>query len=202
MSDEFKSQMPPTPETEPSATRPALPIWIIITTLVLLYLGMVYFDHHGGWFDTQVYAPYASAEELETYQPQSGAAAALAHGKSVYETTCGVCHGDDGAGKPNLAPPLAGSEWVNAKDFKRLAHIPLAGLNGSVEVKGQNWSLSMPAMGAPLSDADLADVLSYIRGSWGNTAGPVTAADVKAVRAAIGSHPQPISGPDLKTMTP
>ena len=82
-------------------------------------------------------------------------------------------------GKPGQAPPLAGSEWVNAKGVNRLAHIPLAGLNGPLKVEGKEWNLNMAAMGAALSDADLAAVLTYIRTSWGNKAGEVTADDVK-----------------------
>ena len=63
----------------------------------------------------KVYTPYVSAEELDAYQPKSGAAAMLAQGKKNYEMICGICHGVDGMGKPGQAPPLAGSEWVNAK---------------------------------------------------------------------------------------
>ena len=47
-----------------------------------------------------------------------------------------LCHGVDGSGKPGQAPPLAGSEWVNAKGHNRLAHIPLPGISGPVTVKG------------------------------------------------------------------
>jgi len=78
MSDKLKSSMSLSPDAEPTATRSTVPIWIIVLTLMLLFLGMVYFDHHGGWFDSQVYAPYATAEQLEAYQPKSGAAALLA----------------------------------------------------------------------------------------------------------------------------
>lgn len=175
-------------------------MWMIVLTLVLLFLAMIYFDHHSGWFNSQVYVPYSSAEELEAYQPRSGEAAMLANGKARYDQVCGLCHGLDGMGKPNQAPPLAGSEWVNAKGFQRAASIPLEGVNGPLAVKGQNWSLSMPAMGAAMSDSDLADVLTYIRGSWGNKASPVTTADVKALRVKIGAHPQPLSGEALKAL--
>jgi len=48
----------------------------------------------------------------------------------------------------------------------------------------------MAAMGAALPDADLASVLTYIRGAWGNRMGEVSADDVKAVRASLGSRPQ------------
>jgi mono/diheme cytochrome c family protein len=172
-------------DSEPVASRAPVPVWIFALSLVLLFLGAMYFDYHSGWFDKQVYAPYANADELALYQPKSGAAAMAAHGKAVFGTVCGICHGGDGLGKPGQAPPLAGSEWV-AKDVPALAHIPLAGLTGTIQVKGQNWNLSMAPMGANLSDADLAAVLSYIRTSWGNNYGAVSADDVKAVRGALG----------------
>ena len=189
MSDELKSCDSQTPEAEPTASRSTMPIWIIVLTLLLLFLGAVYFDRHSGWFDKQVYAPYTSADQLASYQPKSGAASMLAHGKAVYATYCGLCHGSDGLGKPAQAPPLAGSEWV-AKDITSLARIPLTGLNGPIQVKGRDWNLSMAAMGASLSDADLAAVLTCIRESWGNKNGAVSADQIKAARAAISGKPQ------------
>jgi mono/diheme cytochrome c family protein len=200
MSNELKSHMPPESETEPTFASPAMPVWIIVLTLVLLFLGMVYFDHHSGWFSSEVYGPYASADELEAYQPKSGEAARLAHGKARYDQVCGLCHGPNGEGKPGQAPPLAGSEWVDIKSFLPVVHVPLEGLNGPVQVKGQTWSLSMPPMGAAMSDADLADVLTYIRSSWGNKGGPVTEAEVKAIRAKLGAHPQALTGEELKSL--
>ena len=197
MSDESKYS---STNGEPTATAATVPMWIVVLLLVLLFLGGVYFDHHSGWFNAKVYGPYTSAEEVDSYQPKSGAAAELAHGKQVFQTVCGVCHGNNGEGKPGQAPPLAGSEWVNTKGDNRIIHIPLQGLAGNVQVEGKDWNLNMAPMGAPLSDADLAAVLTYIRSSWGNKAGPVTPDEVKSVRAAIGGHPQPLSGDELKTM--
>jgi mono/diheme cytochrome c family protein len=199
MNDEIKSSCSIRPDGEPEATRSAVPMGIVVVTLLLLFLGGVYFDHHSGWFNAKVYSPYVSAEQLELYQPKSGAAATAAHGKQVYETVCGICHGVDGMGKPAQAPPLAGSEWVIANGFHRLAQIPLDGLNGDLQVEGKDWNLNMAPMGAALSDADLAAVLTYIRNSWGNKAGAVTADDVKAVRAAVGGHPA-ISAAQLKDL--
>ena len=199
MNSESKSSSVPL-DAEPTATRSPVPVWIFMLTLVLLFLGAVYFDLHSGWFDANVYQPYASAAELDAYQPKSGAAAMLAQGKRTYDMICGVCHGPDGMGKPNQAPPLAGSEWVNTKGFERLAHIPLTGLNGPLQVEGKDWNLSMAPMGAALSDADLANVLTYIRESWGNKASPVTADDVKSVRAAIGARPQSLNAEQLKAL--
>ncbi len=197
MSDESKSV---TPNAEPAATHSTVPMWIFLLTLVLLFGGGIYFDKHSGWFDAKVYAPYLTAQELDLYQPKSGAAAFLAQGKKNYEIVCGVCHGTDGLGKPGQFPPLAGSEWVTAKDFKRLAQIPLDGLNGSIHVKGQEWNAAMAAMGAALSDADLAAVLTYIRSSWGNKADAVAADELKPVRAAVGGKPAINGEEQLKTI--
>jgi mono/diheme cytochrome c family protein len=200
MSDETHISNPQ-PAGQP-AIGSTVPMWIFSLTLVLIYLGAVYFDHHGGWFDANVYGPYSSAEELDAYQPKSGAAAAFARGKKLFEMNCGVCHGLDGLGKPGQSPPLAGSEWVMAKGVQRLTHIPLAGLNGPITVKGQQMSFPAPmvAIGAAMSDADLAAVLTYIRGSWGNGMGEVTPDDVKTARTAVGDHPQPMSGDQMMKM--
>jgi mono/diheme cytochrome c family protein len=184
-------------ETEPVATRSTAPMWIIVVTLLLVFVGGYYFDQHSGWFNPQVYSPYKSAEQLEAYQPKSGEAAALARGKVVYESVCGICHGADGAGKVGQAPALAGSDLVNAAGFNRLAHIPLAGLTGPIKVKGQDWNMSMAAMGAALPDDDLAAVLTYIRRAWGNKACAVTGDDIKTIRASVPKNAQPMTHDQL-----
>ena len=199
MSDETKSCSTPS-NAEPTAARSHLPMWILLVLLALLYLGGTYFNQHSGWFNQQVYSPFGNAAELESYQPKSGAAAALAQGKKSYEQVCGLCHGVDGLGKPGQAPQLAGSEWVIAKGHNRLVHIPLAGLNGTISVAGKDWNLPMAAMGAALSDADLANVLTYIRESWGNKADEITTDDVKAIRASMGARPAPMTAEQFKVM--
>jgi len=199
MSDESKSCSVPS-SAEPTATRSTVPMWIIVVTLLLLFLGFVFFDRHSGWFDERVYAPYATAEQLDNAQPKSGAAAHMAAGKRNFEMFCGACHGTDGMGKPGQAPPLAGSEIVLAKGFHRLSMIPLEGLAGAIKVKNQDWNLNMAAMGAALPDADLAAVLTYMRNSWGNKGSEVTADDIKAIRAELGKSPQPIAGDKLMGM--
>jgi mono/diheme cytochrome c family protein len=189
----------PKPDAEPTATSTSVPIWIFILMLVLLFLGAVYFDRHSGWFDSKLYAPYNSVDQLAVYQPRSGEAALAARGKTVYENVCGICHGNDGLGKANQAPPLAGSEWV-ARDAASLARVPLVGLNGPIQVSGHDWNLAMAPMGAGLSDADLAAVLTYLRTAWGNKSSPVSEADMKAIRAAISGNAP--SAAELAKMTP
>ena len=166
--------------------------------LLLLYWGMVYFDQHSGWFDAQVYSPYRSAAELALYQPPVGGPD-LSRGKVVYENICGLCHNNDGSGKPGQAPPFAGSEWALGSP-NRMIRIPLAGLAGPIQVNGQQWNLAMPAMGATLSEDDLAAVLTYIRQSWGNKASTITPEQVKAVKAEVGNRTQPWSSDQLNAI--
>jgi len=59
---------------------------------------------------------------------------------------------------------------------------------------------AMVGIGQAMSDADLAAVLTYIRSSWGNKQSPVTADDVKAVRANLGARPQPLTSDALKAL--
>lgn len=199
MSDENKSCQN-SPNGEPVSPRSAAPMWIIVLTLILLFVGGYYLDQHSGWFNPKVYTPYTSAEQLEGFQPQSGEAAALARGKAVYEGVCGICHGSDGAGKAGVAPPLAGSEWVVTKGHNRLTHIAQVGVMGPITVAGKEWNMAMAGMGAALPDEDLAAVLTYIRSSWGNKAEAVTAEDIKKVRAEMGKGGAPMSQEKLLQM--
>jgi mono/diheme cytochrome c family protein len=101
-----------------------------------------------------------------------------------------VCHQVDGAGKEGLYPPLASSEWVQG-DENKLIRIILGGLTGPVEVAGETFNGAMPGWGPVLEDKDVAAVATYIRSSWGNKAGPITAAKVAAIRSATASRKVP-----------
>ena len=105
-------------------------------------------------------------------------------GKAQY-ALCMGCHGPDGAGLPNVGPPLANSEWVQGP-IENLIGIQLRGLNGPITVNGQEYSFpaGMMAMGAGQSDENIAAVLTYIRNSFGNKASGVTSEMVKAYREA------------------
>ncbi len=186
------------PETEPTFAATTVPMWLIATMLVLLFLGAWYFDTRGGWFEARVYTPFRSLADVERFQPRSGGDAVVLRGKVLFEQNCALCHNPDGMGKPAQAPPLAGSEWVLTAGVNRLIRIPQVGLAGPIEVKGQVWNLPMAAMGVMYSDDDLAAVLSYIRNAWGNKASLVTAEQVKKVRAELAGRSQPYTGDELK----
>lgn len=102
-------------------------------------------------------------------------------GKKVYDLYCLACHQQDGNGVPRMNPPLVKTPYVLG-DKKKLVTIVLKGMDQQVEILGQTYSNVM----APhnfLSDQEIADVLSYVRNSFGNKASVVTAAEVKKTRA-------------------
>ena len=109
--------------------------------------------------------------------------ASMERGKKVYDLYCQSCHMPDGSGVPRLNPPLAKASWV-VGDKKRIITVVLKGLEEQVEIDGEYYQNVM----APhdfLSDQEVADVLTYVRNSFGNKASAVTAAEVKPVRAAL-----------------
>lgn len=197
MNTEPQPASPVPQEAEPTAASIAMPMWLVMAMMLILFWGGAEFDKHSGWFNPSVYAPYASAAELENWQPKSNEGQMIARGQTVFHNTCELCHGPDGMGKPGQFPPLAGSEWANAEGPNRMIRIPLIGLNGPVQIKGQQWNLAMPAMGAALSDDDLAAALTYIRQAWGNKAPAVTPDLVKAIRSQVSSRTQPWTAEEL-----
>jgi len=100
---------------------------------------------------------------------------------------CLTCHQASGLGVPGAFPPLAGSDWVLG-DKDRLIKISMYGLTGEIEVNGVKYNNTMPPPGNPpgsLTDGQIADVLTYIRNAWGNSASPVSPSEVAAVRASV-----------------
>lgn len=103
----------------------------------------------------------------------------------VYTTYCRACHQSNGMGDGSRFPPIAESEWVSG-DKTRLISVILNGLTGPITVKGVSYNEAMPAHGSFLNDDQVAEVLTYIRGNFGNDSGPITAEEVAAVRKQGG----------------
>jgi mono/diheme cytochrome c family protein len=106
----------------------------------------------------------------------------VAAGEKVYRLNCGACHGMDGKGSA-IFPPLAGNPNVRQASAETLAQVVLAGTRGAA-THGAPTGQGMPSFAWKLDDAAVANVLTYIRNNWGNSAPYVEAGLVERIRAA------------------
>lgn len=100
-------------------------------------------------------------------------------GKRTYMQTCFACHQSEGQGVPNAFPPLAKSDYLNA-DVDRAIGVVLHGLTGEITVNGQKYNSIMTRQS--LSSDEIANVLTYVYNSWGNSKQVVTPAMVEKVK--------------------
>ena len=100
-------------------------------------------------------------------------------GKQAYMQTCFACHQGEGQGIPNAFPPLAKSDYLNA-DVDRAIGIVLHGKTGEITVNGEKYNSVMTRQ--MLSPDEIANVLTYVYNSWGNSKQVVTKAMVEKVK--------------------
>jgi len=116
--------------------------------------------------------------------PPSGAAKSKAEkieaGRRLFTSICAACHQPTGQGLPNVFPPLAGSDFLNA-DKNRAIKIVINGRQGELIVNGRKFNNTMPQL--PLGDDDIANALTFVYNSFGNAGLEVTPEEVKALRA-------------------
>ncbi len=113
----------------------------------------------------------------------------MAMGKEIFNRDgyCATCHQPDGEGLTASGyPPLAESEWVNGSQ-ERLIKLTLKGIYGPMTIKGKKYEgrAPMTPYEGLLNDEEIANVLSYVRSSFGNKSLPVSADLVKKIRAEI-----------------
>jgi mono/diheme cytochrome c family protein len=104
-------------------------------------------------------------------------------GAATYLGSCADCHGADGKGQVPFMPPLAGNPAVLDPNASSLINLLLNGAEPLV-VKGVPDGYRMPQFRVQLNDEQIAEVLSFVRGSWGNDAGAVLTDQVKKLRPA------------------
>jgi mono/diheme cytochrome c family protein len=179
-----------TPEVAPLSTeREPLPVWLYLLCGFALFLTGSSFTGFGifgrDYLDQGPGGPLlASGSQLLAEAP----ATPMDLGKKVFSGNCASCHQASGEGQPGKYPPLVGSEWVLGSK-ERLAAILLKGLQGPLTVKGGGFGTDvMPAQETILTPDKIADLMTYIRGSWGNTAGPVTTDEVNAAKTKFASR--------------
>jgi mono/diheme cytochrome c family protein len=97
-------------------------------------------------------------------------------GKALFTKNCAACHQASGKGIPGAFPALAGNAFVQGPPADP----------ATVLLKGRG---GMPDFSNSLDDGEIAQVLSYVRSSWGNSAAPLTLEEVAAQRSALGVAP-------------
>lgn len=131
--------------------------------------------------------PAVNEEGVAEYRYDSGTAEKLANsdfsdtGALIYRQKCMQCHGKDGAGKGAHIPPLAGNPVIVDPDPSSLINVTL---NGSLRVvlRGHPEPYDMPVYRVLLDDQEIADVISFIRNAWGNSASNVSIEAVATIR--------------------
>ena len=127
-----------------------------------------------------------------------------ARGALIYSSTCASCHGKDGYGLESLAPTLNQSDWVKGNKDKVIATV-LFGLTGPILVNGTIPKVAgdMPGIGQnpEFSDHDIAQVISFIRNAWSNSASGVKEEDVKKVRERFKDRDKAFTMHEIKMVS-
>ncbi len=171
--------------------------WLVIAIVAGLFVWAVGYLYVTYEPNPPAYGDRRTAADFKVAAPS---ASGKVDGGQLYTAHCVACHQATGAGLPGVFPPLAGSEWVEGKPDV-LARIVLHGVTGELTVNGVKYNGLMPTFKDKLSDAQIAAVVSHIRTSFGNSAGEVDEATVKAEREATAAHDAPWNGDaDLQAM--
>jgi mono/diheme cytochrome c family protein len=117
--------------------------------------------------------------------PATGVEAQMRAGRDGYEINCAACHGRDGKGS-SLFPPLAGNANVLQVRDNTIVRVVLAGTRGAATV-GAPTAPAMPSLDWKLSNNQVADILTYVRNNWGNSAPGVSAETVERIRGELHS---------------
>ncbi len=120
----------------------------------------------------------------------------LAEGKKNYMMICVACHQPTGMGLPAVFPPLTKSPYVNGS-AERFAAIILKGNAGPFTIDGKPFNQIMPGQEAMLTDEKIASIMTFVRASFGNTAGPVTPDVVAGARKKYAEHKTPWTQAEL-----
>ena len=188
---------------EPRVGAEPLSIWLIAVYGLAVFFGGAYLGRYSGNFSGEALDPYGGephamkkvagpqgAEQVAELSPRD-------RGKKIFAANCQTCHQANGLGVAGQYPPLAGSEFTTGGS-RRPAMIVLKGLQGPVTVKGQKFGTAvMQPWDKTLTDQKIADVLTYERSEWGNSASPVTAEQIAGLRKELANHPESFGEHDI-----
>ena len=191
---------------EPRVGLEPLSLWLIAIYGFAIFFGGFYFGRYSGDFSRDGLDPgitqqsatksTAAGQRLERIAELSPAA----RGKRIFLANCATCHQSTGIGASEQYPPLAGSEYVMG-GTRRLGMIVLKGLQGPLKVKGAQYgSAIMQPWEKTLTDAKIADVLTYIRSDWGNNAAPVAPEGIAILRRELAPRVESLAEADLQAV--
>ncbi|HHQ6547719.1 TPA: c-type cytochrome [Serratia fonticola] len=104
-------------------------------------------------------------------------------GRITYLDQCSACHERDGAGIPHVAVAMRDNATLRQPDGKNLIVSVLDGLPAQ-QFPGNESMQSMPGFADRLDDAQIAELVNYLRVTWGGLPADITAEQVKALRKA------------------
>lgn len=151
---------------EPFEDDRPVPRVVLVWIAILLAWGT-------GYYLKDIGKPMLGGDSRTTAVPASEVETGPADGATIFRARCVACHQSEGQGVPGSFPPLAASEWVVADDPAVPVAIVHDGLSGEINVAGSTFNGTMPPFGATLSAEEIAAVLTYVRGEWGNAAEPI-----------------------------
>lgn len=129
--------------------------------------------------------PASAVEPAYAYDPATARVlqddVAESSGAALYAGNCQNCHRENGGGAPPFIPSLAGNPVMLDKDASSLVNITLNG-SSPLAPGGVPDAYRMPQFREQLSDRQIADLVSFIRGAWGNRAAAVSAREVADLR--------------------
>jgi mono/diheme cytochrome c family protein len=133
------------------------------------------------------------------YMQQTVSVDARTNGLIIFRSTCATCHGVDGDGTENIAPPLKGSQYVEGSP-ERLAMIILNGLKGPIHVEGQLYEFngSMPNFGNNFSDKQIEDVIRYLHNAY--VSKPIKSINAERIRQLRKKRSETLTEKDLIKM--
>lgn len=144
---------------------------------------------YSGKEDDAIYLPEGSAIQSIAVEAKAEEKTDLSKrermtlGKRLYDQNCMACHQSNGEGIKGVFPPLAKADYL-MENKDRSISVVMNGLEGKIVVNGEEYNGVMP--GVKLSDGEIANVLTFVRNTWGNSGDMITNDDVRKVRSA---HP-------------
>ncbi|MFJ3483773.1 c-type cytochrome [Pseudomonas sp. NPDC090202] len=157
--------------------------------------------------DLQAVAAYLKTlppneHQVSTFKADPATAKALqagqegSRGAELYVDNCAACHRTDGQGYARVFPKIAGNSSVLSEDPVSMIRLVLAGSKLPATATAPS-ELGMPGFAWRLSDAEVAQLLTFIRSSWGNQAPAVNTEQVTKLRATLPKEPPAVNRADI-----